>query len=50
MGSGSLSIPIEDPEFQTKNSGVAILTDDEDIAAFFASVADGTAEPATDAG
>ncbi len=45
MGSGSLSIPIEDPEYQTRNSGVAILTDDDDIAAFFASIADGTAEP-----
>lgn len=45
MGSGSLSIPIEDPEYQTNNSGVAILTDDEDIKAFFESVADGTAEP-----
>jgi LCP family protein required for cell wall assembly len=45
MRSGSLSIPIEDPEYQTNNSGVAILTDDDDIAAFFASVADGTAEP-----
>lgn len=42
---GTLSIPIADPEFQTNNSGVAILTDDEDIAAFFASVGDGSAEP-----
>jgi LCP family protein required for cell wall assembly len=45
MGEGSLSIPIEDPEYRTNNSGVAILTDEDDIAAFFASVADGTAEP-----
>ena len=37
-------IPIENPEFMTKHSGVAILTDDDDIAAFFASVEDGTAE------
>lgn len=48
MGSGSLSIPIEDPEYQTNNSGVAILTDEDDIAEFFASVADGTAEPSTE--
>ncbi|WP_345076307.1 LCP family protein [Brachybacterium paraconglomeratum] len=43
---GTLSIPIEDPEYQTKHSGVALLTDDDDVAAFFASVADGSAEPA----
>jgi LCP family protein required for cell wall assembly len=44
---GTLSLPIEDPEFRTNNSGVAILTDEEDVAAFFESVADGSAEPAT---
>ncbi|MGO1225865.1 MAG: LCP family protein [Brachybacterium sp.] len=43
---GTLSIPIEDPEYQTKHSGVALLTDEDDVAAFFASVADGSAEPA----
>ena len=50
MGAGSLSIPIEDPEYQTNNSGVAILTDEDDIAAFFSSVADGTAEPTAEEG
>ncbi len=44
MSAGTLTMPIEDPEFQTNNSGVAILTDDEDIATFFDSVADGSAE------
>lgn len=45
MNSGSTPvIPIEDPEFMTQHSGVALLTDDDDIAAFFASVQDGTAE------
>lgn len=43
---GTLSIPIENPEYQTKHSGVALLTDEDDVAAFFASVADGSAEPA----
>src|SRR5699024_7546327 len=37
-------IPIEDPQYRTDHSGVAILTDDQDIAAFFASIGDGTAE------
>lgn len=47
MNSGrTLSIPIEDPEYQTRHSGVAILTDESDVAAFFSSVADGSAEPA----
>ncbi|AXK47215.1 LytR family transcriptional regulator [Brachybacterium saurashtrense] len=45
MGSGStLSIPIEDPEYRTNHSGVAILTDEEDVAAFFAAIEDGSAE------
>lgn len=48
MNAGSTPvIPIEDPEYMTNHSGVAILTDDEDIAAFFADVGDGSAEPAT---
>lgn len=47
MNSGrTLSIPIEDPEYQTKHSGVAILTDEDDVAAFFDGIADGSAEPA----
>lgn len=41
---GTLSIPVENPEYQTKHSGVAILTDDAEIAAFFEAVADGSAE------
>ena len=45
MSSGSTPvIPIEDPQYRTDHSGVAILTDDQDIAAFFASIGDGTAE------
>ena len=45
MNAGSTpTIPIEDPQYRTNHSGVAILTDDEDIAAFFASVGEGTAE------
>ncbi|WP_232820348.1 LCP family protein [Brachybacterium sp. YJGR34] len=45
MGSGTYAIPIEDPEYQTNNSGVAILTDEEDIATFFDAVEDGSAQP-----
>ncbi|MGO1947821.1 MAG: LCP family protein [Brachybacterium alimentarium] len=44
MSAGTLTMPVENPEFQTQNSGVAILTDDEDIATFFDSVEDGSAE------
>ncbi|MFC0675024.1 LCP family protein, partial [Brachybacterium hainanense] len=44
-GGPSLQMPIEDPEYHTKHSGVAILTDEEDIAAFFGAIQDGTAEP-----
>ncbi|APX32453.1 transcriptional regulator [Brachybacterium sp. P6-10-X1] len=51
MSNGTMTMPIEDPQFQTENSGVAILTDDEDIAAFFDSIEDGSADPTTgDAG
>lgn len=35
-------IPIENPQFQTRNSGIAILTDDDDIAQFFGAVGDGS--------
>lgn len=45
MGSGTMVMPIEDPSYQTQNSGVAVLTDDADIAQFFGSIADGSAEP-----
>ncbi|MGP9682725.1 LCP family protein [Brachybacterium sp. AOP3-A1-3] len=44
MSAGTLTMPIDDPEYQTRNSGVAILTDDADIAAFFESVKDGSAK------
>ena len=44
---GTLSVPIADPEFQTENSGVAVLTDEEEIATFFAAIADGSAEAET---
>lgn len=44
MSSGTLSIPVKDPNFQTRHSGVAVLTDDDEIAAFFGAIADGTAE------
>ncbi|MFC7376331.1 LCP family protein [Brachybacterium sp. GCM10030267] len=40
----TLAMPIEDPEYRTNNSGIAILTDDDDIAAFFDSIEDGSAE------
>lgn len=47
MNSGSTPVlPIENPEFMTEHSGVAILTDDADIAAFFAEVRDGSADTA----
>lgn len=42
---GVLAMPIEDPNFKTKHSGVAIKIDDEDVHAFFSSIADGSAEP-----
>lgn len=41
---GTLSLPIADPEYQTNNSGVAVLTDDEEVATFFDAIADGSAE------
>lgn len=41
---GTLPLPIADPEYQTNNSGVAVLTDDEEIATFFDAIADGSAE------
>src|SRR5699024_9025789 len=41
---GTLSTPIEVPQYPTRHSGVAVLTDDEDIAAFFGASGDGTAE------
>ena len=40
----TLPIPVENPEYRTKHSGVAILTDDDDIAEFFGAIADGSAE------
>ncbi len=42
---GTLAIPIEDPNFKTKRSGVAIKVNDEDVRAFFASIGDGSAAP-----
>lgn len=41
----SMSIPIKDPQYQTRHSGVAILTDDAEVRAFFESIKDGTAKP-----
>ncbi|UYG15692.1 LCP family protein [Brachybacterium huguangmaarense] len=41
--STTLTMPIEDENYHTKNSGVAILTDDDEIAAFFSAIEDGTA-------
>ena len=45
MKAGTVTMPIEDPAYQTKHSGQAILTDEDDTAAFFGSIADGSAEP-----
>lgn len=42
----ALVMPIEDPEYRTEHSGVAILTDEDDIAAFFGAIEDGSAQPA----
>ncbi|WP_460477630.1 LCP family protein [Brachybacterium huguangmaarense] len=39
----TLAMPIEDPNFHTKHSGVAIKTDPKAIAAFFGSIEDGSA-------
>jgi LCP family protein required for cell wall assembly len=39
----NLSIPIVTESYQTNNSGVAILTDDDAIKQFFSSIEDGTA-------
>lgn len=45
MADGAMPVlPIENPAFQTRHSGVAILTDEDDVAAFFGSIADGSAE------
>lgn len=45
MNSGATpTMPVADPEFQTEHSGVAVLTDDAEIATFFGSIADGSAE------
>eukprot|EP01135_Chromosphaera_perkinsii_P010320 Nk52_evm1s2110 gene=Nk52_evmTU1s2110 len=45
MGSGgTLPLPIEDPAYRTQHSGVAILTDEDEVAAFFGAIADGSAE------
>lgn len=40
----SLSMPYTDENYRTKHSGVAILTDDEEIARFFGSIEDGSAK------
>lgn len=45
-GGTALTMPIEDPAYPTKHSGVAILTDEDDISAFFGSIQDGSAQPA----
>lgn len=41
----SMHMPVEDPEFRTKHSGIAIKVDDEKIDAFFRSIEDGSATP-----
>lgn len=41
----TMEMPIKDPDYKTKRSGVAILTDDQQIATFFGSIGDGSAEP-----
>lgn len=40
---GALAIPIEDPSFKTKRSGVAIKVNDKEVRAFFAAIRDGSA-------
>ncbi|WP_347042119.1 LCP family protein [Brachybacterium nesterenkovii] len=40
----TLTMPINDPNYHTKKSGVAILTDEDDIKAFFGSIEDGSAK------
>ncbi|WP_234991942.1 LCP family protein [Brachybacterium nesterenkovii] len=40
----TLTMPIKDPNYHTKKSGVAILTDEDDIKAFFGSIEDGSAK------
>jgi LCP family protein required for cell wall assembly len=41
----NLTMPIEDPNYQTNNSGVAILVDDQEVKDFFADIRDGKAQP-----
>lgn len=41
----NMQMPIENPAFQTKYSGVAILVDDQKIDEFFRSIENGTATP-----
>lgn len=43
---GTLTMPIEDPEYRTRHSGIAIQVDDEDVLDFFAAIGDGSAEMA----
>ena len=40
-----MSLPIENQNYQTKHSGIAIKVDDEKIDDFFRSIEDGTATP-----
>lgn len=42
MGAGAVQMPIKDPEYRTKHSGIAILTDDAEIKQFFGAMADGS--------
>lgn len=45
MADGSMPVlPIEDPAFQTRHSGVAIRTDEAETDAFFQAIAEGRAE------
>lgn len=45
MGAEPVTLPIADPQYQTKHSGVAVKVDEQEAAAFFEAVAEGTAEP-----
>ncbi|MCL6423964.1 LCP family protein [Brachybacterium sp. JHP9] len=42
-GGTNLPLPIADPNFQTKHSGVALLTDPAEVDAFFRGIEDGSA-------
>lgn len=45
---GTAVMPIDNPEFQTRNSGIAISTDDAEIAEFFGAIAEGSYDAPVD--